>query len=80
MMMAAINQMTEKGLPFKLKDYSVCYYRLPSSRPHPAVHFLWKRSIHDTLDCPEQLKLIHKLKNKSKTYYSRAMKNEIWNS
>ena len=49
-----------------------------SSGPHRAVHFLWKRSINDTLDCPEQLKLIHELKNESKTY-SRAMKTEIWN-
>ena len=48
-----------------------------SSGPHRAVHFLWKRSINDTLDCPEQLKLIHELKNESKTYYSRGMKTEI---
>ena len=41
--------------------------------------FLWKRSINDTLDCPEQLKLIHELKNESKTYYSRAVKTEIRN-
>ena len=79
MLMATINHMTEKGLPFKLKGYSISYYKLPSSGPHPAVHFLWKRSINDTLDYPEQLKLIHELKNESKTYYSRAMKTEIWN-
>ena len=78
MLMATINHTTEKGLPFKLKGYSISYYRLPSSGPHPAVHFWWKRSINDTLDRPEQLKLIHELKNESKTYYSRAMKTEIW--
>ena len=39
---------------------------------------MWKRSIDDILDCPEQLKLIHELKNESKTY-SRAMKTEIRN-
>ena len=78
MLMAAINHTTEKGLPFKLKGYSISYYRLPSSGPHPAVHFWWKRSINDTLDCPEQLKLIHELKNESKTCYSRAMKNKFW--
>ena len=77
-LMATINHTTAKGLPFKLKGYSISYYRLPSSGPHPAVHFWWKRSINDTLDCPEQLKLIHELKNESKTYYSRAMKTEIW--
>ena len=78
MLMATINHTTEKGLPFKLKGYSISYYRLPSSGPHPAVHFWWKRSINDTLDCPEQLKLIHELKNESKTCYSRAMKNKFW--
>ena len=76
-LMATIIHMTEKMLPSKLKSYSVSYYRLPSSGPHPAVYFLWKRSINDTLDCPEQLKLIHEHKNESKTYYSRAMKTEI---
>ena len=35
--------------------------------------------INDTLDCPEQLKLMHELKNESNTYYSRAMKTEIRN-
>ena len=39
---------------------------------------MWKRSVNDTSDCPEQLKLIHELKNESKTY-SRAMKTEIQN-
>ena len=77
MLMAAINHMNEKGLPFILKGYSISYYRLPSSDSHPAVHFLWKRSTNDNLDCPEQLKLIHELKNESKTDYSRAMKTEI---
>ena len=62
MLMATTNHMTEKGLPFKLKGYSISYCRLPSSGPHPAIHFLWKRSINESLDCPEQLKLIHKLK------------------
>ena len=62
-LMATINHMKEKRLPFKLKGYSISYYRLPSSDPHPAVRFLWKRSINDTSDCPEQLKLIHELKN-----------------
>ena len=57
MLMATINHMTEKGLPFKLKGYSVSYYRLLSSGPHPAGHFLWKRSINDTLDCSEQLSM-----------------------
>ena len=61
--MATINRMTEKGLPSKLKGYSVSYYKLPSSGPHPAVYFLWKRSINDTLDFLEQLKLIHEHKN-----------------
>ena len=79
MLMATINHMMENGLPFKLKGYSISHYRLPSSGPHPAVHFLWNRSINDTLDCPEQLKLIHELKNESKTYYSKAMKTEIQN-
>ena len=63
MLIATTNHMTEKGLPFKLKGYSISYCRLPSSGPHPAIHFLWKRSINESLDCPEQLKLIHKLKN-----------------
>ena len=63
MLMATTNHMTEKGLPFKLKGYSISYCRLPSSGPHPAIHFLWKRSINESLDCPEQLKPIHKLKN-----------------
>ena len=40
---------------------------------------MWKRSINDTLDCPEQLKLSHELKNESKTCYSRAIKTEIQN-
>ena len=79
MLMATINHVTEKVLSFNLKGYSVSYCRLPSSGPHAAVHFLWKRSINDTLNCSEQLKLIHELKNESKTYYSRAMKTEIWN-
>ena len=39
------NHMTEKELPFKLKGYQISYYRLPSSGPHPAGHFLWKRSM-----------------------------------
>ena len=68
-----------KGLPVKVKGYSISYYRLLPSGPHPAVHFLWKRSISDALDYPEQLKLIYELKNKSKTYYSRAVKTEIQN-
>ena len=79
MLMATINHMNEKGLPFILKGYSVSYYRLPSGDSHSAIHFLWKRSTNDNLDCPEQLKLIHELKNESKTYYSRAMKAEIKN-
>ena len=79
MLMATINHMTEKGLSSKLKGYSVSYYRLTSSGPHPAVYFLWKRSINDTLDCPEQVKPIHEHKNESKTYDSRAMKTEIRN-
>ena len=66
MLMATINHIMEKGLPFKLKGYSISYYRLASSGSHPAVHFLWKRPINDTY-CPEQLKLIHELKNESKT-------------
>ena len=67
MLMATIYYMREKRLSYKLKVYySISYYRLPSSGPHPAVHFLWKRSISDNLDCAEQLKLIHELKNQSK--------------
>ena len=38
-LMATINHMTKKGLPFKLNAYSISYYRLPSSGLHPAVHF-----------------------------------------
>ena len=38
---------------------------------------MWKKSINDSADCPEQLKTIHDLKNKSKTYYSRTMKHEV---
>ena len=79
MLMATINDMTEKGLPFKLKGYSISYNRPPSTGAHPAVHFLWKRSVNDTLGCPEQVKLIHELKNESRAYYSRAMKTEIRN-
>ena len=79
MLMATINDMMEKGLPFKLKGYSISYYRPPSTGPHPAVHFLWKRSVNDTLGCPEQVKRIHELKNESRAYYSRTMKAEIWN-
>ena len=68
MLMATVNHKTEKGLPFKLKGYSISYYRLPLSGPHSAVHFLWKRSTKGTLDCPKQLKLlIPELKNESKT-------------
>ena len=63
LLMATINHMKEKRLPFKLKGYSISYYRQTSSDPHPAVPSLWKRSINDTSDCPEQLKLIHELKN-----------------
>ena len=79
LLMATINHMMGKGLPVKVKGYSISYYRLLSSGPHPAVHFLWKRSISDALDYPEQLKLIYELKNESKTYYSRAVKTEIQN-
>ena len=77
--MVTINHMTEKGLPFKLEGYSISSNRLPSNGPHSPVHVLWKRSINDTLDCQDQLKLIHEPKNESKTYYSRAMKIEIRN-
>ena len=65
--------MTEKGLPFKLKGYSISYNRPPSTGAHPAVHFLWKRSVNDTLGCPEQVKRIHELKNESRAYYSRTI-------
>ena len=74
--MTIIKHMIERGLPFQLKEYSISYYKLPSAGSHSAVHFLWKKSINDSADCPEQLKTIHDLKNKSKTYYSR-MKHKV---
>ena len=75
--MTVIKHMIERGLPFQLKEYSISYYKLPSVGSHSAVHFLWKKSINDSPGCPEQLKTIHDLKNKSKTYYSRMMKHEV---
>ena len=67
----------KRGLPFQLKEYSISCYKLPSVGSHSAVHFLWKKSINDSADCPEQLKTIHVLKNKFKTYFSRTMKHEV---
>ena len=75
--MAIIHHMIERGLPFQLKEYSISYYKLPSVGSHSAVHFLWKKSINDSADSPEQLKTIHDLKNKSKTYYSGTMKHKV---
>ena len=77
MFMTIIKHMIERGLPFQLKEYSISYYELPSVASHSPVHFLWKKSINDSADCPEQLKTIHDLKNKSKTYYSRMMKHKV---
>ena len=77
MFMTIIRHMIEQGLPFQLEEYSISYYKLPSVGSHSAVHFLWKKSINDSADCPEQLKTIHDLKNKFKTYYSRTMKHEV---
>ena len=77
MFMTIIRHMIEQGLPFQLEEYSISYYKLPSVGSHSAVHFLWKKSINDSPGCPEQLKTIHDLKNKSKTYYSRTMKHEV---
>ena len=68
MFMTIIKYTIERGLPFQLKEYSISYYKLPSVGSHSAVQFLWKKSINDSADCPEQLKTIHALKNKSKTY------------
>ena len=76
MFMMIIKHMIEQ-LPFQLKEYSISYCKLPSVGSHSAVHFLWKKSINDSPGCPEQLKTIHDLKNKSKTYYSRTMKHEV---
>ena len=69
--------MIERGLPFRFKGYSISYFKLPSVGVHSAVNFLWKKSIHDLADCPEQLKTTHDLKNKSKTSYSRTMKDKV---
>ena len=77
MFMTIIKRMIERGLPFQLKEYSISCYKLPSFGSHSAVHFLWKKSINDSANCPEQLKTIHDLKNKSKTYYSRTKKHEV---
>ena len=75
--MTIIKHMIERGLPFELKEYWISYYKLPSVGSHWAVHFLWKNWINDSADCPDQLKAIHDLKSKSKTYYSKTMKHEV---
>ena len=75
--MKVIKHLLEEGLPFNFNDVSVYHFKLPSSGPHPAVHFLWKQPVGDANSCPAQLKLIHDLKSQSKSYYTRAMKLEI---
>ena len=32
----------DKGLPYNFSEFSIYHFKLPSSDPHPALHFLWK--------------------------------------
>ena len=76
--MKIIKQVTDEGLPFNFSEFSIYHLKLHLSSHHPAVHFLWKQLVADASWKTAQLKLIHNLKSQSKTYYTSAMKIQIW--
>ena len=75
--MKIIKNLLDRGLPFNFGEFSVYHFKLPSSGPPPVVHFLCEVNSSRDKFSAAQLKLIHDLKNQSKTYYTRAMKMQI---
>ena len=67
----------ETGLPFNIQNSKIFHFKLPSIGPHRAVHLLWKQPYNSEDSCPEQLKLVTEIRKDAKTYYTRAMKQEI---
>ena len=55
--MKLIKHLLDEGLPFNFSEFSIYYFKLPSSGPHPEVHFLWTQAIADTTCSAAQLKL-----------------------
>ena len=37
----------DQGFPFILRDMDIFHYSIPSTRPHGAVHFIWKQNKND---------------------------------
>ena len=72
----AIKTLIKKGFPYRFPKSSIYYFKLPSEGPHKAVHILWKQPQNKD-STPQQMKLVEKLCNNSKSFYSRAMRKEI---
>ena len=65
-----MKSIVDDGFPVIHKD--VYYFRLPSQGPHPAVHFIWKAVKDDANVEKENTKLVVHLREKRKSFYSRA--------
>ena len=72
-----MKSIVDDGFPVIHKD--VYYFRLSSQGPHPAVHFIWKAVKDDANVEKENTKLVVHLREKRKSFYSRASKNIIKN-
>ena len=72
----SIKTLIKKGFPYRFPKSSIYYFKLLSQGQHKAVHVLWKQPQKED-STPQQMKLVEKLLNNSKSFYSRAMRKEI---
>ena len=67
----------ETGIPWVPANSKVFYFRLPSSGPHPVVHFIWKGDVDSKVSDGENARVMTSLRATQKIFYNRVSRKIV---